>query len=128
MIEGSCHCGAVRWTYALEPGHVTNCNCSICRRIAARWAYGDATTITVTAPESGLIRYIQGDRTLAIVSCATCGCTTHWEALAPSEGRLRMAVNMRMADPMVLAAIPIKDFDGADTWTRLPPGHERAYR
>jgi hypothetical protein len=128
MIEGSCHCGAVRWTYRGQPDEVLNCNCSLCRRTAARWAYGHDDTITVTAPPGGTIRYVQGDGLLATVSCATCGCTTHWQGLTRQDGRLRIAVNMRMADPAILAAIPIKDFDGADSWAPLPPGHPAAYR
>jgi hypothetical protein len=30
-----------------------------------------------------------------------------------------MAVNLRLADPDVMAAVPIRHFDGADTWEFL---------
>ena len=39
MIEASCHCGAVRFTVETAPGDVNSCNCSICRRYGALWAY-----------------------------------------------------------------------------------------
>jgi hypothetical protein len=39
MIEGSCHCGAVTWTFAGEPDGATTCNCTVCRRYGVLWAY-----------------------------------------------------------------------------------------
>lgn len=30
-----------------------------------------------------------------------------------------MAVNLRLADPDVVAAVPVRRFDGADSWTFL---------
>jgi hypothetical protein len=39
MIEGSCHCGAVRWTFHGVPTSATACNCTTYRRYGALWAY-----------------------------------------------------------------------------------------
>lgn len=39
MVEGSCHCGAVRWRFAGVPESATACNCSVCRRYGALLAY-----------------------------------------------------------------------------------------
>jgi len=39
MIEGSCHCGAVRWTFEGQPDGATACNCTVCRRYGVLWAY-----------------------------------------------------------------------------------------
>ena len=39
MIEGSCHCGAVHWTFEGQPDGATACNCTVCRRYGALWAY-----------------------------------------------------------------------------------------
>lgn len=41
MIEGSCHCGNVKFTVTERPKWLTSCNCSICRRHAALWAHLD---------------------------------------------------------------------------------------
>ena len=39
--------------------------------------------------------------------CADCGCITHYRALkADPEGRIRTAVNLRMAEPDVVAHLP----------------------
>jgi len=118
MIEGTCHCGAVRWTFEGEPTHATSCNCSLCRRTMALMAYGTTATVRV----DGLtMPYVQGDRTLAMHHCPVCGVTTHWSSLNSQgeEGHDRLAVNMRLADPAVLTHLRIRHFDGADTWTFL---------
>ena len=118
MIEGSCHCGAVRFELYDTPQWLTRCTCSYCRR--AGWLLAHTTTDKVKlhdAPDD-VIKYIQGDRTLAFVSCAICGCNTHWESL-DTGAHARMAVNMLMADPEKIKDIPVRVFDGADTWEYL---------
>ena len=39
MIEGSCHCGDVRWSFEGVPDSATACNCTVCRRYGVLWAY-----------------------------------------------------------------------------------------
>lgn len=119
MIAGSCHCGAVRWEFDVVPEKLTNCNCSLCRRIGGLWAYGTLANVTVFAEPEATIAYVQGDKTLAIHSCRTCGCTTHWLALAPEDADWRIAVNMRMAAPADYSGIRVRHFDGAETWEFL---------
>lgn len=62
--------------------------------------------------------YVQGERTLAIHHCPTCGCVTHWERVK-KEGADRMAVNARLMTPADIADVPVRRFDGASTWTYL---------
>ncbi len=119
MIQGSCHCGAVRWEFGAIPDKLTSCNCSICRRIAALWAYGTLANVRVTADVNATLAYVQGDKMLSIHTCRTCGCTTHWQSLAPEGDEWRIAVNMRMADPADYAGIRVRHFDGADSWEFL---------
>jgi hypothetical protein len=118
MIEGACHCGAVRFTLPLTPEWLTSCNCSYCRRSRGLWAYGTVDQIKLTYDPDAVIRYIWGDKMLATISCKVCGCTTHWESLDP-ENRPRMGVNAAMADPASIAGIRIRRFDGAESWTFL---------
>lgn len=113
-VIGSCHCGAVRYELPRAPETVTSCNCSVCRRTGALWAYDSPTRIRVTGATD---TYVWGDRTLALHRCTTCGCITHWSPLAP--GLDRMGVNARLLDPAVLAAARVRRIDGADTWQYL---------
>jgi hypothetical protein len=116
MIEAACHCGAVRLKVAEAPSTVSECNCSICRRLGARWAYYSPTKVDM--PAAGKTQpYVWGDRMLAFHRCKTCGVTTHWQSL--DGARDRMAVNARLFDGLDWSAIRIRQFDGADTWTYL---------
>lgn len=115
VIEGSCHCGAVSFTYPRQPDWLTACNCSVCRRYSTLWAYAKVSEIALRAAKGATIAYVHGDKTLAMYSCKTCGCTTHWIALG-GDASSKMAVNFRMCDPDEVAKIRVRKFDGADTW------------
>ena len=90
MIEAACHCGAVRLTAPKAPDTVTECNCSICRRLGARWAYYSPAEVGLPKPGSTQ-PYVWGDRMLAFHRCRSCGVTTHWQSLDGAQER--MAIN-----------------------------------
>ncbi len=115
-ITGACHCGAVTYEFRHTPRRTTSCNCSMCRRLAALWIYAPIPQITVTGPTRS---YAHGEKSLAFHTCAVCGCTTHWENLKMDGENPYMAVNLRLADPAVIASVPVRHFDGADTWEFL---------
>jgi hypothetical protein len=118
MISASCHCGAVRIEVPAPPATLTNCNCSLCRRYGALWAYYPVDAVRVTGHPEHTAGYVWGDKTLRTVRCATCGCITHWEPLQPTaDGKL--GVNMRNFDPDALGAVRLRRFDGANSWTYL---------
>ena len=56
--------------------------------------------------------YVRG-RALGFHFCANCGCVAYWRALAPGEdGRRRIVVNLRLAEPDAVGATPLEHFDG----------------
>lgn len=118
MIQASCHCGAVRLEIARKPSRLTECNCSTCGRYGARWAYYPQKSVKVIAKRGSLKGYSWGDRTIAFMHCTRCGCLTHYDSVkqGPDE---RRAVNARMMDPAVVEHLPVRRFDGADTWSFL---------
>ena len=116
MIEAACHCGAVRLEIAAAPSQITDCNCSICRRLGARWAYYPPGEVTVIGPAEATAAYAWGDKQIAFHHCVTCGCATHWLGLNPARYD-RMGVNVRLFDPAILKGVPVRKLDGADTWT-----------
>lgn len=116
MIKGACHCGAVSFEVAQTPARIVACNCSICRRVAALWVHSPpADGVVLYAPEGSTHAYSWGDKGLLFHSCKTCGCTTHWAAV---DGG-RIAVNFRMVAPEAYKNIPVRHFDGADSWEFL---------
>jgi hypothetical protein len=118
MIDGSCLCGAVGWTFDGHPDGATACNCTACRRYGVLWAYDyEDEGIRV----SGATRPYARGKALEFHFCAVCGCVAYWRSLSTDEnGRRRIAVNLRLAEPTLVADIPIDHFDGLDTFTDLP--------
>jgi len=120
MIEGSCHCGAVRWRFTGVPDGATACNCTACRRYGVLWAYDyQDEGIVVSGETRAYVRADGGD--LSFNFCPTCGNLAYWRGLrVDDQGRRRIAVNLRLAEPAAVAEIPVDHFDGLDSWTDLP--------
>ena len=111
IIQASCHCGAIRFTLEAPPAEVNDCNCSICRRYGALWAYYRPAQVRFAADNGPTDIYMWGDRDLEFHRCRACGCITHWSA---ADGAVdRMAVNARLTPPDILAAAPVRHGDGA---------------
>jgi len=106
--HGSCHCGRVRLALREAPLDVADCNCSVCRRIGGLWHYCHPDKVTVVGEG---VAYRQGDCSLDLWHCQTCGCTTHWTAVDPAYPR--MGINLRMFDPALWQDLPRRLIDGA---------------
>ena len=122
ILEGSCHCGSVRWTLEGDPGPATACNCTLCRRYGALWAYDyEDERIRIFGPSLAYTRVGKADPALEIRFCGACGCVLCWRGLRQGpDGRRRIAVNLRLAAPEAVAELPIDHFDGLDTFDDLP--------
>jgi hypothetical protein len=111
MIEASCHCGGVRFAVEAATVEVNDCNCSICRRYGALWAYYQRPQVRFAADNGPTDIYMWGDLDLEFHRCRACGCVTHWSVV--DQAYARMGVNARLMSPEVLAAIPVFHGDGA---------------
>ncbi|MEP5569735.1 MAG: GFA family protein [Halioglobus sp.] len=118
MITGSCHCGAISFELDDQPEWLTQCNCSICRRLGTVWAHASVDKVKVQGDPDASLAYTWGDKELAFHTCKNCGSTTHWVACEPKEDAV-MAVNTRLVDPEQIAEIRVRQFDGADSWRYL---------
>ncbi|WP_456304501.1 GFA family protein [Acidisoma silvae] len=83
-MDGSCHCGTVRWRFEGVPTSATSCNCSICRRHGALWAYGFEGEAISVSGETGT--YVWNNKALAFHFCARCACVVAWLATSVSVG------------------------------------------
>lgn len=117
-IEVSCHCGAASLEVPRRPQRLTSCNCSICRRYGALWAYYRRSAVRIRYRRRDVEDYAWGDRRLRFVRCRTCGCVLLWEARRP-EPDGRMGINMRCAEPAAIAGVRVRRLDGAKTWKFL---------
>jgi hypothetical protein len=101
-----------------RPRTITCCNCSLCRRYAALWAYYPPDDVVVRASAGACQSYRWGPRSIRFVRCRGCGCVTHWQAIRPGDRR-RMGVNVRNAEPAALVGIRVRHLDGAASWKYL---------
>lgn len=117
-IHGACLCGAVHWQFDGVPDGATACNCTACRRYGVLWAYDyEGEGIRVSGRTQAFVR----GTALEFHFCPTCGCVAFWRGLRrEAEGRVRIAVNLRLSEPEAVAQIPIDHFDGLDTFEDLP--------
>lgn len=123
VVNGACLCGGVRWRFRGKIPDATICNCTACRRYGALWAYDyDGEAITVDAPEGLLVPFARGTA-LSFNFCRRCGNLVSWRGLySDKHGRTRIAVNLRLAEPDKVAAIPLLRFDGLNTFEDLDLG------
>ena len=115
MIESSCVCGAVHLKINRAPDEVTDCNCTLCRRYGALWAYYSPKDVKVT--KGATDTYARGARLSEFHRCKHCGCITHWAPV--DKTRDRMGVNARLMAPEVLSRARVRRFDGLKTWKLL---------
>ena len=119
-LQASCHCGAVRLEIRRKPRTLTDCNCSICRRYGALWAYYSRNSVKIiTAGRDALAGYSRGRKSLRFRRCATCGCVVYHEPTRPRGDATRLGVNARLMDPADIAGVRVRRLDGAKTWKYL---------
>jgi len=117
-LTASCHCGAVRIRVRRAPKSVTRCNCSLCRRYGALWAYYAASSVRIEAPKARLSSYSWRRKVRAYYRCNRCGCITHYKYLR-KWGQNTVAVNASNFELDVLRTIRVRHLDGAATWKYL---------
>lgn len=115
-IKGKCHCGKVGYEFRDTPEYAIRCNCSICRRLGTLWIYSDAANITLTGvDDTSTLSYSHGDMELDFRTCKGCGTSILWQSIA-TPGKGRMALNLNMAELHDIYKVPMRLFDGADSW------------
>src|SRR5688572_20945605 len=107
MLEATCHCGAVRIAVDGPPSRVTECNCSICGRLGALWAYYTTAQARVVQGADATGSYSWGDRNIAFHHCRTCGNTTHYTGIG-AEPLDRVGVNARLLPLDPASPIPVR--------------------
>ncbi|KAJ6028381.1 glutathione-dependent formaldehyde-activating GFA [Penicillium herquei] len=103
-LKSTCHCGAITVILPHQPTEINECQCTICRRYAAAWAYYKVNEVNIEMKEGvKLSQYIWGDREISFNFCENCGCVCYWwplEEKTPDGGAAEFGVNTRNMDPM----------------------------
>ncbi len=109
--RGSCHCGAVRFTFQSEPiTRACRCNCSICTKKGAIMSipYYAPDAITIEGIDS-LNTYRWGDKMVNNYFCRQCGIHPfHDTTIKPGHYR----VNLSCVDGLDCGALAVDWIDG----------------
>ena len=109
MTEGSCLCGAVRYTVAAPFGKATACHCSQCRRQSGHyWAAADVPKAAVTITGEEALRWYHASENVRRGFCGTCGAFLFWDPLEKSTisiglGTVTSATGTRLARHIYVA-------------------------
>ena len=115
MLSLSCLCGHVHVETARRPDFIHECNCTLCRKSGARWAYFYPSEVTLVGTASGWSRQDKEEAGALVQFCATCGATTHFtltDGIVAKFGNSMMGVNMALAEESDLAGIELRFPDG----------------
>ena len=115
MIQLSCHCGRVTLRTENRPDFIHECNCTLCQKTGAIWAYFQPDEVTVDGLTTGYSRADKAEPGVSIRFCPECGSTTHFllnEATIAKFGNTMLGVNMRLADERDLAGVELRYPDG----------------
>lgn len=120
IYKGSCHCEKTHWKFDGLIESITACNCTLCRKYGALWAYGHLDVDITVSGET--LAYMRGNKHNGFHFCTSCGCVVYYLANKLNEkGQRRMAVNTRMIDdPNQIANLPIDHFEGLVSFEDLP--------
>jgi hypothetical protein len=115
MLKLSCHCGQIRVETTKKPDYINQCNCTLCSKSGARWAYFHPSEVRVEGEAKGYCRDDKGDPNAEVQFCPNCGSTTHFTLTASAVskfGNTLMGVNMGLAEERDLAGIELRYPDG----------------
>lgn len=115
MLNLSCLCNQIRVETSKKPDYINECNCTLCNKSGARWAYFHPSEVSIEGRTQEYCREDKNDPVAKIQFCAKCGSTTHFTLTASAISRFGnslMGVNMRLADESDLAGTELRYPDG----------------
>jgi hypothetical protein len=109
MMEGGCHCGAVRFRVTAELDRVTECNCSMCTKKGFLHLIVPPEQFDLVSGRDDLTTYTFNTGAAQHTFCKHCGIHPFY---VPRSDPDKIDVNVRCLDDVDLTAIAIKHFDG----------------
>jgi hypothetical protein len=123
MLKLACLCGQVRIEVSKRPEFVNECNCALCGKTGARWAYFHPSEVAVEGATKGYRRQDKEAPAVEVQFCPNCGATTHFVLTASAIekfGNVQLGVNARLADEEDLAGTELRYPDGR-SWSGEGP-------
>ena len=108
-MEGSCHCGAVRFVARLTDGleQPRRCNCTLCRMRGAVVVSALLDDLEIVAGEAELTEYRFNTRQARHYFCSKCGIYTHHRRRSnPTQLSVNVAC-LKGVSPFDFARVPV---------------------
>lgn len=112
LLEGGCHCGAVRFRVAVAERRALDCNCSACTKKGFLHLIVEPAAFTLLRGDGALASYRFGTGTAVHRFCRTCGMHPFY---TPRSHPDRIDVNVRCLDEALVEGLgrwTIEAFDG----------------
>lgn len=110
QYHGSCHCGAVKFSFEGEFGPALSCNCSICSRKGSLLWFAPREALKVIG-DNELATYTFNKHVIHHRFCKTCGVQPFGEGTDPKGNRMA-AINIRCLEDFDFTQVPVQPFDG----------------
>lgn len=111
--KGSCHCGNVRYTVAVDLSQeMLACNCSICGRSGTLLTFVPAAQFRLEQGEQALTDYQFGKKSIHHTFCSTCGVRPFAQGSLP-DGTPMFAINARCLEGVDVSQLKVMHYDGA---------------
>jgi hypothetical protein len=108
---GSCHCGRVRYEVETDLGMVLSCNCSLCTKRAALWAYVGPDQFNLLSGKDELADYQFNKKVIHHLFCRYCGVGS-FSTGKGEDGSEGIGINVRCLDGVDVDALTLTPFDG----------------
>jgi len=109
IYNGSCHCGAVRFTLAGPITYAYTCDCSLCRKKNALMTNAHESRLAITAGEDKLGLYQWNARIARHYFCTVCGIYPfHRKRSMPDH----YGVNLHCLDDFDASSLPVRAAEG----------------
>ena len=116
IVEGGCHCGAVRFRIVTDLTRVSYCNCSICRKKGILHHLVPPERFELLSGEDDLVAYRFNTGTAKHMFCRHCGVHPFY---VPRSDPDKIDINVRCLDDVDIAGLTVQPFDGRNWETAI---------
>lgn len=109
VLEGGCHCGAVRFRVTVRSRDVVECNCSMCAKKGFLHLIVPESDFELVRGADALTTYTFGTHTAKHHFCSQCGIHSYYR---PRSHPDQVDVNLRCLDSIDPSDFSMSAFDG----------------
>jgi hypothetical protein len=124
ILEGGCHCGAVRFRVEVDEERALDCNCSICRKKGFLHLIVPRERFTLLSGAGSLTTYTFNTHVAKHTFCKVCGICPFY---TPRSHPDAIDVNVRALDDRAMDRFVIEPFDGENWETSVDAIRQDAY-